>query len=165
MQNVEMRQLETYVETAVRPQMSVGVEQRRLQTSGTAETAVHPQLSGRRIETYVDVWFCRDRCASTDECRREYTKMYMKMAAKMQLQKVEKHTKCVEGANVGTARRTVHITYMFLESTTAPPPRKRRAAEGGPLPPQQCGSGRPAGLRAQRQLNLAHTYTIGFCLV
>ncbi len=38
--------------------------------------------------------------------------------------------KCVEGGNVGTARRTVHITYMFLESTTAPPPRKRRVAEG-----------------------------------
>ncbi len=52
---VEMRQLETYEETAVRPQMSVGVEQRRLQTSGTAETAVHPQLSvgveQRRMQT------------------------------------------------------------------------------------------------------------------
>ncbi len=40
---------------------------------------------------------------------------------------------------------------MFLESTTAPPPRKRRVAEVGPLPPRQCGSGRPAGLRAQQQ--------------
>ena len=68
MQNVEMRQPKTYVEivmhpqmnvgveegrlqtsgtmmTAVRPQMSVGVEQRHLQTSGTGETAVHPQMS------------------------------------------------------------------------------------------------------------------------
>jgi hypothetical protein len=41
---------------------------------------------------------------------------------------------------------------MFLESTTAPPPRKRRVAEGGPLPPRQCGSGRPAGLRARQKL-------------
>jgi hypothetical protein len=41
---------------------------------------------------------------------------------------------------------------MFLESTTAPPPRKRRVAEGGPLPPRQCGSGRPAGLRARQRL-------------
>ncbi len=41
---------------------------------------------------------------------------------------------------------------MFLESTTAPPPRKRGVAEGGPLPPRQCGSGRPAGLRARQRL-------------
>jgi len=41
---------------------------------------------------------------------------------------------------------------MFLESTTAPPPRKRRVAEGGPLPPRQCGSGRPTGLRARQRL-------------
>ncbi len=43
---------------------------------------------------------------------------------------------------------------MFLESTAAPPPRKRRVAEGGPLPPRQCGSGRPAGLRARQRLCL-----------
>ena len=48
---------------------------------------------------------------------------------------------------------------MFLESTTAPPPRKRRVAEGGPLPPRQCGSGRPAGLRARQRLHfLIHDF-------
>ncbi len=47
---------------------------------------------------------------------------------------------------------------MFLESTTAPPPRKRRVAEGGPLPPRQCGSGRPASLRARQRLDRLHCY-------
>ncbi len=41
---------------------------------------------------------------------------------------------------------------MFLESTAAPPPRKQLVAKGGPLPPRQCGSGRPAGLRARQRL-------------
>ncbi len=58
---------------------------------------------------------------------------------------------------------------MFLESTTVPPPRKRRVAEGGPLPPRQCGSGRPAGLRARQvwepgsdwyTITLAHPKTL-----
>jgi hypothetical protein len=46
----------------------------------------------------------------------------------------------VEEVNVGTGCRTVHITYMFLVSTTALPPCQRGVAEGGPLPPQECGS-------------------------
>jgi hypothetical protein len=50
---------------------------------------------------------------------------------------------------------------MFLESTTAPPPRKRHLAEGGPMPPWQCGSRRPAGLRAQRQLK-SHDFRAHF---
>jgi hypothetical protein len=47
----------------------------------------------------------------------------------------KRKTKCVEGANVGTARRTVHITYMFLESITVPPPPQTTCSGGRPIAP------------------------------